>query len=60
MTRERPSTSGARFKLCLLGADFTTNNMGVSALTAGTTICVLHRFPTAEIILLGYAKKGFT
>ena len=60
MALEKQSTARAHFKLCLLGADFNTNNMGVSALAVGTITCVLHRFPTAEIILLGYAKKGFT
>ncbi|OFW08469.1 MAG: hypothetical protein A3G20_06515 [Acidobacteria bacterium RIFCSPLOWO2_12_FULL_59_11] len=60
MALEKQSTARAHFKLCLLGADFNTNNMGVSALAVGTITCVLHQFPTAEIILLGYAKKGFT
>ena len=31
--------------------------MGVSALTAGTITCVLHQYPSAEIILLGYGKE---
>jgi polysaccharide pyruvyl transferase WcaK-like protein len=44
-------------KVCLLGATFATNNLGVSALTAGTVQSILHSFPNAEIVLLDYGKK---
>lgn len=44
-------------KLILLGATFSTSNMGVGALTAGTIKCILHRFPGAEIFLLDYGKE---
>jgi len=47
-------------KICVLGAAFDTPNMGVSALAAGTIQCVLHLFPDAEIVLLGYGRSGST
>ena len=47
-------------KILLLGATFSTSNMGVGALTAGTIKCILHRFPDAEIFLLDYGKKKQT
>ena len=47
-------------KILLLGATFSTSNMGVGALTAGTIKCVLHQFPGAEIFLLDYGKKKQT
>jgi polysaccharide pyruvyl transferase WcaK-like protein len=47
-------------KICLLGATFDTNNMGVSALTAGTIKCIIHQFPDAEIYLLDYGKDTIT
>jgi len=45
-------------KICVLGADFDTGNMGVNALAAGTIRCVLHRFPDARIVLLGYGASS--
>lgn len=45
---------------CLLGATFSTNNMGVGALTAGAIEAILHQFPYAEISLLDYGKKRVT
>ncbi|HUY14109.1 MAG TPA: polysaccharide pyruvyl transferase family protein [Terriglobia bacterium] len=45
-------------KISLLGASFDTNNMGVSALTAGAIVCILHRYPDAEISLLDYGNEG--
>jgi len=47
-------------KIILLGATFSTSNMGVGALTAGTIKCILHRFPDAEIFLLDYGKENQT
>lgn len=48
-------------KIISLGASFSnTGNMGVNALTAGTIRCILHQFPTAEIILLDYGKRRLT
>lgn len=44
-------------KICLLGGTFSTNNMGVSALTDGAIRCILQKFPDAEIYLLDYGKK---
>lgn len=47
-------------KFCLLGATFDTDNMGVSALTAGTIKCILSVFPDAKISLLDYGKQPAT
>ena len=47
-------------KVCLLGATFSTNNLGVSALTASAIHAVLHRFPDAEVFLLDYGKQAAT
>ena len=47
-----------RPKVCVLGATFNTGNMGVSALTAGTIACILHRYPDAAISLLDYGREG--
>ena len=47
-------------KIILLGATFSTSNMGVGALTAGTIKCILHRFPDAEIFLLDYGREKQT
>ena len=44
-------------KICLLGASFGTNNMGVNALTAGTIKSVFHQFPHAELFLLDYGRE---
>lgn len=46
--------------ILLLGATFSTSNMGVGALTAGTIKCILHQFPDAEIFLLDYGKEKQT
>jgi polysaccharide pyruvyl transferase WcaK-like protein len=50
-------TKNSHLKVCLLGASFATNNLGVSALTAGAIQAILHRFPEAEIVLLDYGKQ---
>lgn len=39
--------------VCLLGASFDTGNLGVNALAESTIKVVLHRWPEAEIVLLG-------
>jgi len=44
-------------KICLLGATFTTNNMGVNALTVGTIKSIHHKYPDAEILLLDYGTE---
>ena len=52
MLRKKKNT-----KICLLGATFSTGNMGVSALTAGTIKCIARYFPNPEITLLDYGKE---
>ncbi len=44
-------------KICLLGATFRTNNLGVSALTDGIIKSIQHQFPDAQIFLLDYGKE---
>lgn len=46
--------------ICLLGATFSTNNMGVSALTDGAIRCCLYQFPHAQICILDYGEKRST
>ncbi len=46
--------------ICLLGASFGTNNMGVNALTMGTIKSFFHQFPDGELFLLDYGKEGVT
>jgi colanic acid/amylovoran biosynthesis protein len=46
-------------KILLMGATFGTNNLGVSALTAGTIEACLHVWPHSTIILLDYDQKPF-
>jgi len=45
-------------KICLLGASFDTCNMGVSALAESSIKCIHHRWPQAEIVLLGNSRSG--
>jgi len=47
-------------KICLLGATFTTNNMGVNALTMGTIKSIHYKYPDAEIILLDYGTQDLS
>lgn len=47
-------------KICLLGASFGTNNMGVNALTTGTIKAFYAQYPGGELFLLDYAKNGTT
>lgn len=44
-------------KICLLGATFSTNNLGVSALTDGIIKSIQYQFPDAQIFLLDYGKE---
>lgn len=44
----------------LTGATFSTNNMGVGALTSGAIRCVLHGIPNARIFLLDYGRENRT
>jgi len=43
-------------KICLLGATFSTNNMGVSALTAGIIKSIHSKYKDVDICLLDYGK----
>ncbi len=47
-------------KVLLLGATFTTGNMGVGALTAGAIKSILYEYPEAEIKLLEYGRESIT
>lgn len=47
-------------KICLQGADFETNNQGVSALAMGSIQAILHKFPGADIFILNYGKSAKT
>jgi polysaccharide pyruvyl transferase WcaK-like protein len=47
-------------RIGLLGVSFDTQNLGVSALTAGTIQCILRRWPRAEVFILDYGKTGRT
>ncbi len=44
-------------KVCLLGASFDTGNLGVSALAESSIKVILHRWPDAEVTLLGTGSK---
>jgi polysaccharide pyruvyl transferase WcaK-like protein len=43
-------------KICVLGAAFDSDNMGVRALAAGTIRCILHQYPQSEVFFLNYEK----
>jgi len=45
-------------KICLLGASFETGNMGVNALAESAIKCARHRWPEAEVVLLGSGRKA--
>lgn len=55
-----PEKSRVAKKVCILGATFTTGNMGVSMLASGTIQGILNQFPNAEIVLLDYGREGYT
>jgi colanic acid/amylovoran biosynthesis protein len=44
-------------RVCLMGATFDTGNMGVSALTESSLKCILARWPTAQVTLLGGTRQ---
>lgn len=44
--------------ICLLGASFGTNNMGVGALAAGTIQSITNGIPKANIWFLDYGREG--
>ncbi len=44
--------------IMLLGAGFTTKNMGVWALASGTIKSIFHTFPVAQVSLLDYHHKS--
>jgi colanic acid/amylovoran biosynthesis protein len=46
-----------KIKVGLLGASFDTGNLGVSALAESTVKIILHKWPNAEVILVG---SGYT
>src|SRR5579863_4025311 len=48
------------FRVFLLGAGFSNENMGVRALAAGAIRSFLHQFPDASLSLLDYAKEPTT
>lgn len=43
--------------ICLLGASFDTGNLGVSALAWSSIKCILHRWPQAEVYILGVGRE---
>jgi colanic acid/amylovoran biosynthesis protein len=44
-------------KICLLGANFSTSNMGVGALAAGALRSFIRGFPDSEFYLLDYSQE---
>jgi colanic acid/amylovoran biosynthesis protein len=44
-------------RVCILGASFDTNNLGVGALAESSIRCVVSRWPDAEIILLAGSRE---
>ena len=47
-----------KMNICLLGASFDTPNLGVSALAESSIKCILHRWPEAEVTLLGSGRTA--
>ncbi len=50
---EKSKIKEENMKICLLGASFETGNLGVSALAESAVKIILHRWPDAEVTLLG-------
>lgn len=50
----------ARAKVCLLGASFGTENLGVNVLTIGAVRCIRHAYPGAEVFLMDYGREPLT
>lgn len=46
--------------ICLLGASFGANNMGMNALTAGTLKSFIKRYPQGKFFILEYGKEQIT
>ena len=44
-------------KICILGAAFNTENMGIGALTCGIVQSILNNLPESEIILMEYSRE---
>ena len=53
-----PGADGKAKRILLLGATFSTQNMGVGALAAGALRCLLTRYPGAEVRLLDYDEES--
>lgn len=49
---------GRPFDVCLLGATFATNNLGVNALTDGALRCLFRHRPAARVFVLDYARAS--
>ncbi|TKB23217.1 hypothetical protein FCL47_23365 [Desulfopila sp. IMCC35006] len=43
--------------ICLLGAGFTTGNMGVAALASGTIAAIYNSFPNAKIYIVDFSRE---
>ena len=43
--------------IALLGASFDTGNLGVNALAESSIKCILHRWPDAEIVIIGAGRS---
>ncbi len=43
-------------RVCILGASFDTNNLGVGALAESSIRCIVNRWPDAEVILLAGSR----
>ncbi|MGB8225633.1 MAG: polysaccharide pyruvyl transferase family protein [Sedimentisphaerales bacterium] len=46
-----------KIRICLLGASFETDNLGVNALAESVIKCILHRWPDAEITQLDSGRE---
>ena len=47
-------------RILLLGATFSTNNMGVGTLTAGALQVLSSRYPNADVLFLDYGTEQST
>ncbi len=56
MNRNKPFPAVIRH-VCLMGADFSTGNLGVGALCMGSLQCIYQAYPDVEISLLIYDKN---
>ncbi len=43
-------------RVCILGASFDTNNLGVGALAESSIRCIVNRWPEAEVVLLAGSR----